>query len=155
MILTHMIDKLSNSLARPISPLSLAAVRIAFGAIMVWDVWRFFHHDRIRRYYVEPEFQFTYPGFSWVAPLPDPYIHYAWFLIGAFAFLVMIGLFYRVAIIAFTVLFTYFFLLDKAQYLNHFYMVILYALLLCAAPANRALSLDARFWPSLGSNVIP
>jgi vitamin K-dependent gamma-carboxylase len=155
MILTAMIDKLSNSLARPISPLSLAAVRIAFGAIMVWDVWRFFHHDRIRRYYVEPEFQFTYPGFSWVAPLPDPYIHYAWFLIGVFAFLVMIGLFYRVAIIAFTVLFTYFFLLDKAQYLNHFYMVILYALLLCAAPANRALSLDARFWPSLGSNVIP
>jgi vitamin K-dependent gamma-carboxylase len=41
--------------------------------------------------------------------------------------------------------FGYFFLLDKAQYLNHNYMVLLYAILLGFAPANRALSLDARW----------
>lgn len=148
-------DALSEKLSQPVSALSLAVLRILFGALMIWDVWRFFHHDRIRRYYVEPEFFFTYPGFSWVKPLPDPYIYYAWFLVGVFAFLVMIGLFYRFAIIAFTLLFTYFFLLDKAQYLNHFYMIILYAGLLCVAPANRVLSVDSRLWPSLRSDTIP
>lgn len=122
---------------------------------MIWDVWRFFHYDRIRRYYVEPEFLFTYAGFSWIKPLPEPYIYFAWFMVGVFALLVMIGLFYRIAIISFTVLFTYFFLLCKAQYLNHFYIIILYSVLLCAAPANRVLSVDARIWPALRSETIP
>lgn len=91
----------------------------------------------------------------WIKPLPDPYIYYAWFFVGVCAFCVMLGLFYRVAIIAFTVVFTYFFLLCKAQYLNHFYMVILYAILLSVAPANRALSVDAWMRPSLRAISIP
>jgi vitamin K-dependent gamma-carboxylase len=57
----------------------------------------------------------------------------------------MVGLFYRVAIWGFVLVFGYFFLLDKAQYLNHNYMVLLYAILLGFAPANRAFSLDARW----------
>ncbi|MBC8050354.1 MAG: HTTM domain-containing protein [Chitinophagales bacterium] len=148
-------DAINRNLSQPISALSFAVLRILFGGLMIWDVWRFFTHDRIARYYIQPEFFFTYAGFGWVKPLPEPYIHYAWFMVGVFAFMVMIGLFYRAAIIAFTVLFTYFFLLDKAQYLNHFYMIILYAALLCVAPANRALSVDARIWPSLRSENIP
>lgn len=150
-----MLTAFNDKLSQPVSALSLAMLRILFGALIVWDVWRFYHYDRIRRYYVEPDFFFTYAAFGWVKPLPEPYIHYAWFLVGVLAFLVMIGLLYRLAIIAFTILFTYFFLLDKAQYLNHFYMIILYALLLCAAPANRALSVDARLWPSRRSEIIP
>jgi len=65
--------------------------------------------------------------------------------LGVFAFLVMLGLFYRAAIWGFVLVFGYFFLLDKAQYLNHNYMVLLYAILLALAPANRAFSLDARW----------
>jgi vitamin K-dependent gamma-carboxylase len=118
-------------------------------------VLRFIQYDRIRRYYVEPEFLFTYPGFGWVRPLPEPWIHVAWGLVGVCGLLVMLGLFYRAAIVGATTLFTYFFLLDKAQYLNHFYMVILYAALLCAMPANRMLALDARRRPGLRSETIP
>jgi hypothetical protein len=73
-----------------------------FGALLVWDTWRFVAADRIWRYYVAPEFTFTYPGFGWVQPLPEPWIHVAWGLVGVTAFLVMVGLFYRVAIVAFT-----------------------------------------------------
>ncbi|MEQ8964248.1 MAG: HTTM domain-containing protein [Azospirillaceae bacterium] len=130
-------------------------LRIAFGALMVIDSLRFIQHDRIWRYYVQPEYFFTYPGFGWVSPLPSPYIQLAWLFVGVFAFLVMIGLFYRFAIVGFTVLFTYFFLLDKAQYLNHFYMVILFAILLCFLPANRSLSVDARRRPRLRADTIP
>lgn len=41
--------------------------------------------------------------------------------------------------------FTYVFLLDQAQYLNHFYLVSLVAFLMCFLPAARGWSLDAWF----------
>jgi hypothetical protein len=149
------VGRLRDLLSTPVSIQSLAAFRIMFGALLLWDTWRFVAHDRIWRYYVLPEFTFTYPGFGWVQPLPEPWIHLAWGAVGVLAFLVTIGLFYRAAIIGFTLLFGYFFLLDKAQYLNHFYMVLLYAALLCALPANRAWSVDALIWPRLRSATTP
>ncbi|MGP1356286.1 HTTM domain-containing protein [Roseicyclus sp.] len=146
---------LREALSQPVSPLSLAVFRIAVGAMLVWDCWRFIRYDRVYRYWIEPDFHFTYPGFHWVAPLPEPWIWYAWLGMGFAALLVMLGLFYRVAIVALTVLFSYFFLLDKAEYLNHFYLVILFLILLCVLPANRALSLDVRLFPHLRTGTIP
>lgn len=139
----------------PVSAQSLAMFRIAFGALLLWDCWRFIKYDRIWRYYVAPDIHFTYPGFGWVQPLPEPWIQLAWLLVGAAAFLVMIGLFYRLAIVAFTLLFAYFFLLDQAEYLNHFYLVILFAVLLCALPANRVWSVDAWLRPRLAVPTVP
>lgn len=135
--------RIAAALSAPVPAQSLAVFRVAFGALMVWDCWRFVHHDRIGRYYVEPDFLFTYAGFGWVRPLPEPWIHWAWLGVGVLGAMVMLGLFYRVAIVAFTLLFLYFFLLDKAQYLNHFYLILLFAALLCVIPAHRVWSLDA------------
>ena len=146
---------LRRALSTPVSPLSLAVFRIALGAMLVWDFWRFIRHDRIYRYWVEPEFHFTYPGFHWVTPLPEPFIYHAWLLVGVSALLVMLGLFYRVAIIVLTVSFSYFFLLDQAEYLNHFYLVILFLVLMCFLPAHRALSLDARLFRGVRAARIP
>ena len=149
------LDRFVGYLHGSVSGQSLAVFRIAFGLIMAYDVWRFVKYDRLYRYYVEPEFWFTYYGFSWVKPLPEPYIYYAWYLVGALAILVALGLFYRVAIAGFTLLFSYFFLLDKSEYLNHFYMVILFAGLLCLLPANRAWSLDAVLFRRGRSEAVP
>ncbi|MFW5881945.1 MAG: HTTM domain-containing protein, partial [Roseicyclus sp.] len=149
------VRRLRAILSEPVSPLSLAVFRIALGAALVWDCWRFIRHDRIERYWIEPDFFFTYPGFHWVAPLPEPWIWIAWLGMGFFALLVMLGLFYRVSIVALTVLFGYFFLLDKTEYLNHFYLVILFLILLCFMPAHRALSLDARLFPRVRGESVP
>ena len=146
---------LADRLARPVPALSLAVFRIALGAMLVWDCWRFIKYDRVWRYWVAPEFHFTYPGFHWVQPLPEPWIHVAWLAMGVCALLVMLGLFYRIAIVALTVLFSYFFLLDKAEYLNHFYLVILFLILMCFLPAHRAMSLDARLFPRARGTHVP
>lgn len=153
--LSSLVRTASDSLSTPVSGLSLAVFRIALGAMLVWDCWRFIRYDRIYRYYVAPEFHFTYPGFGWVTPLPEPWIYVAWLAMGACALLVMLGLFYRVAIIGLTVIFSYFFLLDQVEYLNHFYLVILFLILMCFLPANRLLSLDARLWPSGAGETVP
>ncbi len=148
-------DRATNSLSTPVSGLSLAVFRIALGALLVWDCWRFIKYDRIWRYWVAPEFHFTYPGFGWVTPLPEPWIQLAWLFMGLSALFVMLGLFYRVSIVLLTVTFSYFFLLDKAEYLNHFYLVILFLILMCFLPAHRMLSLDARFRRSVRSGHVP
>ncbi len=149
------VDGLRIALSQPVSPLSIAVFRMAVGAMLVWDCWRFIKYDRVERYWIQPDFHFTYPGFHWVAPLPEPWIWVAWLGMGGFALLVMLGLFYRVSIVALTVLFSYFFLLDKTEYLNHFYLVILFLVILCFLPANRALSLDAKLFPRVRGESVP
>jgi hypothetical protein len=145
----------AERLSERVSIQSLAVFRILFGLLLVWDVLRFVQFDRIERYYVVPEFTFAYPFVGAVPRLGEPWIHWAWALVGVFAVMVTIGLFYRVAIVGFTLLFTYFFLLDSAQYLNHFYLVILFAVLLCFLPAHRAFSVDAWRRPEIRSDTVP
>lgn len=147
------VTSLTRSLSRPVPAYSLAVFRIAFGALLMWDCWRFIRDDRIWRYWVAPDFHFAYPGFGWIRPLPEDALDLLWLLMGVAALLVMLGLFYRVAIVLLTVIFAYFFLLDAAEYLNHFYLVLLYALILCVLPAARVWSLDASAAPDRPRSV--
>lgn len=132
---------LTARLSRSVPAQSLAVFRILFGALLIWDYWRFIRDDRVRRYWGAPDFHFSCPGFGWVTPWPEPWLHVAWLGVGLAA--LMLGLFCRAAIVALTLLFGYFFLLDAAEYLNHFYLVILCAALLCVLPAAQVWSLDA------------
>lgn len=148
----NLIDRLRADLETPVSIQSLAATRILFGLILAWDWWRYVKYDRIERYYVEPAFNF--PFLPFVHPLPEPWIHIAWGGVGLFGLMVALGLFYRVAIVGLVLVFGYFFLLDRTQYLNHNYMVLLYGVLLVFMPAHRAFSLDAWLWPAIRSDYI-
>ncbi len=141
-------------LHRPVDVASLVVFRIAFGAIMLFEVYRFFDHDWIRRFYIIREFYFKYYGFEWVQPwLGDGmYIHFV--VVGILALCIALGLFYRITTVLFFVGFTYWFLLDQTRYLNHLYMVALIAFLMCFIPAHVNVSLDARRKPSLRSDQV-
>lgn len=149
------LGKLRARLSEPISGQSLAVVRMLFGAILVWDYFRYANGGRILHYYVLSPVQFPYFGLDFIKPFPEPWIHIAWGVVGVSAALVAVGLFFRVAIVAFILSFGYFFLLDRVQYLNHNYMVLLYAGLLALSPANRVWSLDALFGLTERTNWIP
>lgn len=127
---------------KPIDAASLGAFRFFFGAIMLWQTYRYFEHDWIGLFYIKAKVHFKYYGFSWVHALPGDGMYWVFGLLGLFSFMVMIGLFYRFSIIILSLIFTYIFLLDEARYLNHFYLVILFAFLLCFVDANRAYALD-------------
>ncbi|MFQ5982355.1 MAG: HTTM domain-containing protein [Woeseiaceae bacterium] len=133
----------SHKLFAAVDAASLAVFRIGFGVIMMWEVYRYFSNGWIESHYITPEFHFKYYGFEWVQAWPGDgmYLHFA--LLGLLAFLVCIGFLYRWAIVAFTLAFTYVFLLDQAWYLNHFYFVILLSTILCFVPAQRIWSVDA------------
>jgi vitamin K-dependent gamma-carboxylase len=127
----------------PVDAASVAAFRIAFGAILLWEVIRYFQYDWIQRYYVTPAFHFTYFGFGWVRPWPGNGMFLHFYVLGGLAVALTLGLCYRAAAALFFLAFTYVFLLEQARYLNHFYLIALFSFLLIAVPAHRIWSLDA------------
>jgi hypothetical protein len=147
--------KLWARLIAPVDIASLVYFRIVFGMIMLWEVWRYFDLGRIERYYMEPQFYFTYFGFDWVHPWSGNGMYLHFYALGALAICIMLGLWYRVSVALFFLGFTYVFLLDQAQYLNHFYLISLISFLLIWVPAHRAFSVDAWLRPGLRSETTP
>ncbi len=150
-----MLVNLRQFLFRPVDIASLVFFRIAFGLIMMIEVWRYFDHGWIDRYYIDPDFHFKYAGFEWITPWAGDGMYWHFALLGVLAACIMTGAFYRIATVLFFFAFSYVFLLDQTQYLNHFYLVIIVSFLLCFVPAHRSLSVDAQLWPKLRSRTIP
>ncbi len=153
--LRRWIAALESRLFAPCDIASLVMFRILFGAIMLWEVWRYFDMDRIRRYYIEPGFHFTYPGFGWISPWPGAGMYWHFAAMGILAAFITVGFLYRVSAALFFLAFTYVYLLDEARYLNHFYLVSLLAFLVIFVPAHRCRSVDARLHPAIRSESVP
>jgi hypothetical protein len=147
--------RLCAALFKPVDISFLVFFRVLFGGIMLWEVCRYFTHDWIARYYVDPVVTFTYYGFSWVKPWPGRGMYIHFFVLGLAAACVMTGFLYRIAAPVFFLAFTYCFLLDQTRYLNHLYLVCLISFLMCFLPAERAVSVDALLRPQIRSAVVP
>jgi hypothetical protein len=126
-----------------------------FGVILVWEVRRYFTYGWIDKYWVEPAFHFRYYGFSWVHPLPSPWMHVLMAALGVLALMIAVGFLYRAATLLFFVGFSYTFLLEQTRYLNHFYLVILVSGILIFIPAHRTFSLDAWLRPKIRCERTP
>ena len=146
--------RLRERLFAPVDVASIVVFRVLFGAIMLWEVWRYVDMDRIRRYYIEPDFHFTYEGFGWVRAWPGTGMYWHFAALALLSVFIMVGFLYRISAVLFFLAFSYVFLLDQARYLNHFYFVCLLSFLLIFVPANRARSVDARLRPGIRSDTV-
>ncbi len=122
---------------------------------MVWEVWRYFAHDWISRYWIDPVFHFTYYGFGWVQPWAGSGMYLHMLALGILAVFIVAGLWYRISTALFFIGFTYMFLLEQARYLNHFYFICLISFLMIFIPAHHAVSIDARQNPTIHSWTAP
>ena len=151
---TRRLARLSAWASHPVSGQSLAVFRIVFGLLMLNDVVYVITEGWLTFYYVERFVLFPYFGLE-VPPLPPPWLHLLWGACGVCCVLVALGAFYRLAISGFNAIFIYFFLLDQAVYLNHFYMIALFGLLLGCTGANRCWSVDRRLGRIRGPRDVP
>ena len=134
---------------------ALAVFRMLIGGLMCIGALRFMRNGWIEQLYVEPDFHFKYWGFDWVQVPTETGLYVLYSGIALAAFMVAIGAFYRVAIIAFWCLFTYAELMDVTNYLNHYYFISLLTLILCFLSPHRAWSVDAWRKPSIRSDTLP
>jgi vitamin K-dependent gamma-carboxylase len=134
---------------------SLCALRVMIGFVMCGAAIRFMAKGWVREFFVQPQFHFAYPGLGFVKPLPESLM---WGVFGAMALLglgLAAGLWYRACSIGLFLAFTYVELIDRALYLNHYYLVSLLLALLALAPAGRAYSLDALRNPKIRVDTVP
>ncbi|WP_158447913.1 HTTM domain-containing protein [Aquimarina longa] len=149
------INKVYARFTKQTSILPLVVFRIAFGILMCFSQLRFMYKGWIEACYTTPKFHFTYHYFHWVVPFDPPMMY---IIVGGSAlcaFLIAIGMFYRVAIFLFFITFTYLELVEKAWYLNHYYFVSLVAFLLLWIPAHRNYSIDALIYKKIRLHQVP
>jgi hypothetical protein len=147
------IDRWLCYLRAPEDGASLAFFRVCFGAIMFWEVIRYWSGGRIARYYIEPEFYFSFVPF--IKPWAGSGMYWHFGVLGALSVLIALGIFYRAAAALFCAAFTFVFLLDKANYLNHLYLVCLVSFLMILVPANRVASVDRRVFFRSAPETVP
>jgi len=109
--------------------------RVLFGFMMLVSIIRFWYNGWIFDQYILPDFYFTYYGFEWVQPLGAANMYRIFGLMGFCALAMMFGFFYRITSVFFFLTFTYVELIDKTNYLNHYYFVSLISFLLIFLPA--------------------
>lgn len=134
---------------------SLVFFRIAFGLLMAWQAWHYFHLGLVRLFWVAPHFMFKFPGFSWVQPWPGngPYVHVA--VLGVLGLFIAAGFLYRLSTTLFFLGWTYLFLLDEALWRDHTYLIALFSFLLILVPANRAVAVDSWMRPRIRIQTTP
>ena len=133
-------------LGRETDAAALAAYRVAFGLMMTVSALRFLHYGWVDELFVKPKFFFKYWGLAWV-PVPSAEgVHAIFWALAGLGVLIALGLFYRAAMAVFVVLFGWVQAMDVTNYLNHYYLVALLAVLMTTMPLGRTWGLDGRIF---------
>jgi vitamin K-dependent gamma-carboxylase len=148
-------QRVARSLSQPVDSAGLVYFRIAFYSIMLWEAWRFLTENWVGFHFSHKVFYFTYWPFVFVHPWPGEGMTIHITAMAVVAIFLILGLLYRVNATLFFFLLTYIFLLERALYLNHFYLVCLLAFLMIFVPAHRDFSLDAWRFPQWRTRVVP
>jgi len=146
--------KLVDALFAPTDIAVLVYFRVVFGVLIAWHAVHDLLGHHVPRVLHAPVL-FTYWPFTFVKPLPGPLLYGVEYLLVIAGAFVAVGLYYRVSAALVFAGVTYLFLLDAGEYLNHLYLVGLFAFLMIFLPANRQWSLDALFDPSIRRDVVP
>ncbi len=122
---------------------------------MLIAVVRYFAYGWIDALFVHPRFFFPYAGFEWVRPWPGigMYVHFG--VLGVLALAIVVGCCTRTSTALFALGFTWAHLIDKTNYLNHYYLVSVLAALMVVLPMGAAGSVDAWRRPARAADLVP
>src|SRR5260221_14686686 len=91
---------------------------------MLWEVIRYFQFGWIKRYYIDPQFHFSYYGFDWIKPVHGDAMYAYFVALGVLAFCIAIGFFYWPRVNLCFVNFCYLFFLEYFCFLIHYFLVM-------------------------------
>lgn len=148
-------SRISARLFEPVDIAALVYFRVTFASFLLIEIWRYFDRGWIHRYFIEPSFFFSYPGFSWLRPWPGDWMYVHCLVLGVLALGMLVGYRHHLCSALFFLGYTYVFLLDQTNYQNHLYLISLLSFLSIFLPLNRSLSLDCARRPGIHSETAP
>lgn len=134
---------------------ALIVFRIIFGFLIFMESVGAIFTGWIRRTLIEPQQTFSFIGFEWLQPLPGIGMYMWYGIMGLCGLFVMIGYKYRWSMLAFTLLWTGSYLMQKSSYNNHYYLLMLLSAIMVFQPANTYASIDARLKPEIKKISMP
>lgn len=134
---------------------ALIVFRIIFGLLCFLESIGAILTGWVKTNLIDPKFTFSFIGFEWLQPLPGNWMYVYYIIMGAFAFLIMVGYKYRLSIISFTILWAASYFMQKSSYNNHYYLLWLISSIMVFMPANKYASLDVKYNPKLKTNSMP
>ncbi|XMO88135.1 HTTM domain-containing protein [Algibacter sp. AS12] len=146
---------LNNWLFKHIDNSALIVFRIIFGLLCFLESVGAIFTGWIKRTLVDPSFTFNFIGFEFLQPLPGNGMYYYYAVMGVFGLLVMVGYKYRLSILAFTLMWSATYLMQKSSYNNHYYLLMLLSSIMVFLPANTYASVDAKLNPDITSYSMP
>ena len=130
----------------------LLIFRVFLGILIALESYGAIATGWVKETLINPKFTFSFIGFDWLHPLPGNGMYFYFFIMGTLGLFIAFGFKYRFSIITFTVMWFAVYLMQKASYNNHYYLLALISFFMCFFPANRGYSIDAHRNSSIQSN---
>lgn len=139
----------------PIDNAPLILFRITFGLLIAAESIVAIFTGWVKKNLIDPTIPIPHIGFDFLVPLPGYGMYVYFSVMGILGILIMLGYKYRYTLGLYTLLWTSVFLMQKASYNNHYYLLILVCLIMLFLPANQYASLDSKNNPAIKSLTMP
>ena len=137
-------DWRSNFLFKEVDNSTLIVFRIIFGGLLFYHVVSSLSEGTMYENFIQPPFTFNFIGFDFLQPLPGNGMYFYFALMAILALMIMLGAWYRLSMAAFTIMWLCIYLMQKAGYNNHYYLVLLICSLMAFMPAANYCSIDVK-----------
>ncbi len=134
----------SNKLFSQVNNSPLILFRFLFGSLLFYQFFTALFNGHIFHSYIEPPFTFSYIGLEFLQPLPGNGMYLYFGIMALFSLCIMLGAWYRLSMFVVASMWTIVYLMQKAEYNNHYYLMLLLCWIMFFLPANRLASVDVK-----------
>jgi len=139
----------------PIDNAPLILFRITLGLLIAAESIVAIFTGWVKKNLIDPTVHIPHIGFDFLVPLPGYGMYFYYVIMGILGVFIMLGYKYRYSLGFFTLLWIGVYLMQKASYNNHYYLLILVCLIMLFLPANQYASADAKKNPAIKNLTMP
>ena len=122
----------------------LIVFRIFFGFLIACESFGAIATGWVKANLIDIKYAFPFIGFEWIKPLPENGMFFYFVLMGILGIFIMLGYYYRLAIILSTILWAGVYFMQKTTYNNHYYLLLIISFFMIFLPANQFASIDVK-----------
>lgn len=146
---------MNNFLFKKIDNINLVLFRVIFGFLITLEAFGAIATGWVRRVLVEPSFTFNFIGFDFLQIIQGEGMYLYFVIMGFFGIGVMLGYRYRFSMVAYALMWSGVYFMQKTNYNNHYYLMFLLCWIMAFLPANKSLALDSKQNPEFRSFGMP